>query len=558
MLENRAFSIKSARKFRFPDRSIPFIFLSLLVFSCSSVREPREVFVEPDYTEEDVRRDEIAKIDALVEKNPVQALWRACLLDDADTKDRCFSAVASKFERDAEEKNWYSARSVFRTLKALGYPKISSLSKTESELERLATESVPGLSSARKSQSLKVSSYISGTVTIWVDKGIAIQNGYGYADRVIGSGFFISEDGYLITNNHVIEDVVNPKNEKYTRLFIKLAEDSDTRIPAKVVGHDPILDLALLKTEVAAPFVFSLGSSEGLDVGDKIYAIGSPIGLERTLTSGIVSATDRKLFTLGSVMQIDAAVNSGNSGGPCIDPNGNVQAVVFAGVPQYQGLNFAIPVEYLKAELPALFAGGKLEHPWIAAYGHTKKLLGRDAGLEVQYVLPGGSAGRVGLKAGDVIVEADFQKVATLEDFQNILIRNSTKSVIDLKFVRNIDSESPEEIHTKVYLSVRPENPGKAAYNSDMVANSFVPIFGMRLTPLTQSGRRKYSVSSVVKGGIADESGFSENDYIEVRNVRIDDEKSVIYAEIYAKNRRKGYLDASMMLGSQLDNPFYF
>ena len=128
----------------------------------------------------------------------------------------------------------------------------------------------------------------------------------------------------------MIADLVDKKSESFSRLFIKLAGDSDTRIPAKVIGYDSEIDLALIKTEVEAPYVFSLGSSADLDAGDKIYAIGSPVGLERTLTSGIVSATDRKLFTLASVMQIDAAVNQGNSGGPCIDENGNVQGVVFA------------------------------------------------------------------------------------------------------------------------------------------------------------------------------------------------------------------------------------
>ena len=97
-----------------------------------------------------------------------------------------------------------------------------------------------------------------------------------------------------------------------------------------------------------------MGSSSDLEIGDKISAIGTPVGLEGTLTSGIISSFDRKLLALGNVFQIDAAVNSGNSGGPLIDKNLKVQAIVFAGMLQLQGLNFAIPVEYLKQELGIL------------------------------------------------------------------------------------------------------------------------------------------------------------------------------------------------------------
>ena len=102
-----------------------------------------------------------------------------------------------------------------------------------------------------------------------------------------------------------------------------------------------------------------------MSVGDKISAIGTPIGLEGTLTSGIISSIGRKMTTLGNVFQIDAAVNSGNSGGPLIDEKYKVQAIVFAGMLQFQGLNFAIPVEYLKLLLPRLYYGGEILHPFV-------------------------------------------------------------------------------------------------------------------------------------------------------------------------------------------------
>lgn len=539
-------------------------FFPLLLFpvlSCAS--DGGTVFVAPDYSLAEVRKGEIDAIDALLSKenedsyNPVMGLWRAKLLGDEETVGRAFAAVVSEFDSAVEKENWYAARSLFKALRVEEYPSLGSLSKTEEELDRLCALSVPGLGGGSSGVS-KVSSLINGTVTIWVDKGISFHNGMGYADRVIGSGFFISKDGYIITNNHVIEDVVDPKNKKYSRVFIKLAEDSTTRIPAKVIGWDSILDLALLKAEVDAPFVFNLGSSKDLDVGDKIYAIGSPVGLERTLTSGIVSATDRKLFTLGSVMQIDAAVNSGNSGGPCIDENGNVQAIVFAGMLQYEGLNFAIPVEYLKSELPALFAGGRIDHPWISCFGRTKKVLGKEAGLEILYSLPGGSADRSGLKVGDVIVGADGQKIRTLEDFQGILLKNSAKTVIDISVIRGIDSDEPSEKKVAVYLGVRPSAPGLDIYNSDLIANAFVPLFGMKLVPLSENASRKFVVQSVLRGSIADESGFSEMDPLQIRSKKVSEDKTALYVEVYTKNRKKGYVDVPLAMISSFDSPYYF
>ncbi|WP_296331989.1 trypsin-like peptidase domain-containing protein [uncultured Treponema sp.] len=529
-------------------------FISSLLSSCASIKEPDDVFTGIDYTQEDARMEEQKRIRDLLGKNALQALWRSYLLKDDETISECEEKLLEEFDEAVKKEDWYSARRISKSFTTLSSKALPKLSKSLSQLEELSVKNVPGLSSQKSLSAGKPSEYINGTVTIWVDKGIRVERGMGFADRVIGSGFFISKNGYIVTNHHVIADLVDKKSEGFSRLFIKLAEDSDTRIPAKVIGYDPEIDLALIKTEVDAPYVFNLGSSEDLDVGDKIFAIGSPVGLERTLTSGIVSATDRKLFTLGSVMQIDAAVNQGNSGGPCIDSKGNVQSIVFAGALQYEGLNFAIPVEYLKSLLPALYAGGKVSHPWLGCFGHTKKELGKDAGLEVQYVFPGASASRAGMQVGDLITEFDGQKVSSLEDMQDILMKSSAKSIVKIKYRRG-ESEFFEK---NIYLAVRPEQPGYNIYKGDIIAKSFVPIFGMKLLSVSTSSSKKYSIESIIKGSIADESGFSENDPVEIRSIKLNDDNSVIYAEIYAKNRKKGYLDGMMAIASQLDSPYYF
>lgn len=528
--------------------------ISFLFSACFSVKDPENIYSDIDYTQEDARNEERKRIEELLEKNSVQALWRASLLKDEETIAKCEDNVLHEYDKAMEAEDWYNALRLAKSLESISSPALARIKKSSAELETLSRKNVPGLHVEGNDSAKKVSSLVNGTVTIWVDKGTKVQNGLLYADRVIGSGFFISKDGYIVTNHHVISDLVDKKNGAFSRLFIKLAEDSDTRIPAKVIGYDPEIDLALLKTEVDAPYVFTLGSSADLDVGDKIYAIGSPVGLERTLTSGIVSANDRKLFTLGSVMQIDAAVNQGNSGGPCIDSHGNVQAIVFAGMLQFEGLNFAIPVEYLKSLLPALYAGGKISHPWLGCYGHTKKEFGKDAGLEVQYVLPGGSASRARILVGDLIVEADGQKITSLEDMQNALMRCSAKSIIRIKY-RHGDDEFHD---TDIYLSARPESPGYNIYKGDVLAKAFVPIFGMRLLHVSTSSSRKYSVEEVIKGSVADESGFSENDPVEIRNIKLNDDNSAIYAEIYSKKRKNGYLEGMMGIAAPLDSPYYF
>lgn len=527
-------------------------FLALFA-ACSSIKEPVSVYEEPDYTIEDVRKQEISRIVEMLETNNVQALFRSAILGDRETFEKCCKSVADEFQKEIEEKDYYNARRLYKSLDAVKYSELASLSKNLEQLNTLCNENVPGLSGKSSNTAAKVPSLINGTVTVWVDKGIKVQNGFGYADRVIGSGFFISKDGYIITNHHVIADVVDPKNKAYSRLYVKLAQDSETRIPAKVIGWDPLVDLALLKAEVDVPYVFNLGSSEELSVGEKIYCIGSPVGLERTLTSGIVSATDRKLFTTGSVLQIDAAVNSGNSGGPCIDIYGNVQAVVFAGMLQFEGLNFAIPVEHLRALLPALYHGDKIVHPWMGAYGHTKKDMGKACGLEIQYILPGSGAGRAGLAVGNIIVKADDKPVKSLEDLQKILLYCSPKSIIKIEYLKGEETKQ-----TFVYLSNRPENPGYVIYCNDIIAGSFTPIFGLNLTSISQSGKKKYTIKSVIKGSVGDECGFSENEPLDILNIDFNAEKTFISAQVYSKNRKKGYLDVSMVIAAPLDSPYYF
>lgn len=408
----------------------------------------------------------------------------------------------------------------------------------------------------------KTSDFIKGTVTIWVDKGVTVQNRVGYSEVSLGSGFFIDEGGYIITNYHVVQSEVDPKYEGYSRLYIKLAGKSDERIPAKVIGWDASCDLALVKADVKPGFVFSLGSASDLEVGDRIIAVGSPLGLEHTVTSGIISAVGRDVGMPGKVIQIDAAVNSGNSGGPVVDENGKVQGVVFAGLLEYQGLNFVIPVETLKAELPALFCGGEVLHPWIGISGRTKRVYPSDEngiGVEVLYVLPAGIADYAGIAVGDIICSFDGTPVKDMDDLHNAMIPDGTNRIVDIELFHDETESSPQNRRTvKVYLEKRPEYPGYTICTNDLLYKAFYPVVGMELVPVSSARVGKYAVKSVIKGSVADESGFSDGDPVEIISAEPAPDKSYLYVEVYAKKRRKGYLDVTLGFAVPLDSTSFF
>lgn len=532
----------------------PLIFtLCLFCSSCTTLRQPKSVEKPLDYTNEELVKNEIKRIRQMGESEPVRALWRALLLGQDDIIQECALRIDQQIGVALEQKDYFTAIKYFRSLDSAH---LKSSSYTEAEIRNLYAKDVPALSGTlEKSKNPKsINDCMDATVTIWVDRGIRVQNGAGYADIIIGSGFFIDERGYLVTNHHVIDSMVNPKYEGYSRLYIKLLDDPDTKIPAKVIGYDEALDLALLKAEITPKFVMRLGSSRDLQIGDKVSAIGTPLGLEGTLTSGIISSTDRKLLPLGSVIQIDAAVNSGNSGGPLIDSSLNVQAVVFAGMLRFQGLNFAIPVEYLKQELPLLYAQGEVIHPWIAAYGRTKRNGRTKSGLEIQYVMPGGSAFISGFREGDVIVSVSGTSISSLEDFQLFMLAQEPETLLSCRCVDSSGNVSERFL----YLEPRPKEPVTEIYRHDFFTGSFIPFFGMKMVPSSTMNKNSFTIDEVLSGTVADEMNFSKNDQLTVRDIYFDAENGYLFVSVYTKRRKKGFLDITMILSTPLDSANYF
>ena len=548
--------------------------LMMIFVSCASKQ------IEKNYTEEELLLSNLETIQKSIGENPVKALYDFILLEEKQTENllweenlelvasiekQILEEIKNQTEKYIAEKNFYQAKINVESLQTVIdfgiFPDLQSqlswLKEVGNQIDNWIASEIEAFLVKNQAENPTVPEMITGTVTVLVDKGIRIEKGLGYSDISIGSGFFIDERGYIVTNYHVIESEVDPEYEGYSRLYIKTSEDSETKIPAKVVGYDSVMDLALLKTEITPKYVFQLGSSENLEIGDQIYAIGSPLGLEKTITSGIISTTDRKITTQGTVMQIDASVNAGNSGGPAVSKEGLVQGVVFAGITGSQGLNFAIPVEYLKNELFALYNGGEVLHPCLGIYGKTYKdaETQEEMGVEVFYVIPGTSATLCGIKAGSVIIGVDGKAIKNENQLQDVLIGSGTNRIAKIDFW---DLESKEEKTKLVFLEKRPEYPGEIVVSSTNEYGAFLPLFGMEIVPTSSKFKKEFLVTKVVKGSVADNAGFSENDPIKIVKTKVIEDGQYFYAEVFGKKRKNGYLEATMALTAPMDSSNFF
>ena len=548
------------------------LFLSL---SCGTVQESHtrtdysdrsSVLYQAEQAEKLLKEGKIAE--ALI-KTEILIKNTDGFLELSELKTKILKQGYADFLQYIKKKEWAAALNLFRSLSAVGE---QPADWTEQRIfnERAVTWKNGGntvlLGNDFGRADLSRGQYfpkntdemIRGTVTVWVDNGMRIERGVGIPNIVIGSGFFIDRRGYFITNYHVIKSEVDPKYNGYSKLYIKSPNDPNVKISAKVIGWDPLFDLALVKTEITPEIIFELGSSKKLDVGSRIYAIGSPAGLEKTLTSGIVSTKYRRLFSMVDILQIDAAVNHGNSGGPIVDDKGLVQAVAFAGLEQHEGLNFAIPVELLKNILPALYAGGEVRHSWLGGFGKAGKFEKNRSGVEISYIFPGGPLSVSGIDEGCVITHVDGAEVKTIEEIQAMLLDIAPDTIINLKGLKKEKDGSYSAEQWPVLCMARPRLPGKEIYKRDTDARAMLPVFGFYLEP---SGRRKsFRVSGVVPGSFADETGFSANDYIEISGKKWDDEddEQIVHVRIYAKKVKAGYIDSFMVLSAYLDNPSFF
>jgi S1-C subfamily serine protease len=240
-----------------------------------------------------------------------------------------------------------------------------------------------------------------------------------------GSGVLFTNDGFLLTNHHVIQG--------QTQVRVRTSDGRD--LPGTVVGADPWTDLAIVQTDASdLPFA-TLGNSAGLRVGQLAVAIGSPFGFDSTLTAGVVSALGRTLRSItghlvDNVIQTDAAINPGNSGGPLVDSRGNVIGINTAIIQSAQGICFAIPINAAKHILPQLMQHGRVVRGYLGLHGHAVPLarslaklhlLTQEAAVEVVAVESGGPADQAGIEADDLIISLGDELVTSVDDLHRLL-----------------------------------------------------------------------------------------------------------------------------------------
>lgn len=389
-----------------------------------------------------------------------------------------------------------------------------------------------------------ISDMLVGTATVEVDRGIRIRDGIGERDKVMGSGFFIDKRGYLVTNYHVVRSEVDPKHDGYSRLYIRLSENPNQRIPARVVGYDRVLDVALVKAEVDPQYVFSLTDVRELRPGSTVYAMGSPGGLSSSISSGIISATGRRYLQLGEAMQIDAGLNPGNSGGPVVNESGQLVGVAFAGIPQFENVNFAVPSLWIQHVVPQLYRGNEVRHSWMGASVHERR-----GSLQVKYVLPNSPAHEAGLKVGDSITAIDGTEVGTLADAQELMLERQRGSLIRVDWTRDGSERSG-----LLALAERPHNPVLEAVENDVETAVLAPLFGMTVREISRGiFRRNYMIERVFSGGIADETGLSPQDPFTLQDLIIDEDRGLAILRISIRQRKAGFITRGVQLASLLE-----
>jgi len=331
----------------------------------------------------------------------------------------------------------------------------------------------------------------------------------------LGTGFIYSEDGYIVTNNHVVERATD----------IKVLLQNGDSYPAEVIGTDPKSDLALLKIEpdTKLPAV-KFGDSDTLEIGDWVLAIGNPFGLGHTVTAGIISAKGRSLG-LGSYddfIQTDAAINPGNSGGPLFNFNGELIGVNTAIIAGGQGIGFAIPVNMTKNVVTQLKDGGKVVRGWIGVYVQqvTPEIaesldLNDDEGALVADVTEGGPAAQAGVKRGDIIVELNGNKIEEMSDLPKLVAGYTPGTNTKLKVIRD-----GKEKALNIKLGELPEQGTQLSSRaSDEDTEQSLGIIVQDITPQIQDRLGLESPSGVVITNVnpnspASESGLSRGDVI--------------------------------------------
>lgn len=325
--------------------------------------------------------------------------------------------------------------------------------------------------------------------------------------RGSGSGIIITKDGYILTNNHVV------KNASENGIKVRLTDKRE--FTAKLIGVDANTDVAVIKIEANDLPVATIGNSDDVQVGQWVVAIGNPLGLNSTVTAGIVSALGRNLqmgdnsYAINNFIQTDAAINPGNSGGALVDINGTlvgINTAIKSTNGYYQGYGFAIPINLAKNVATELMKNGKVSRGYIGVsikdvdIKEAKGLgLDKAAGVLVQDVIAGGAGDEAGIKTGDIILTVDGKEVNAANELQTIIGSHHPGDEVSLKVFRD-----GKTIDKTVKLKPRDEKANQTAENttpkenqSDLASKNFESI-GITVTTLSESMKQKFNVENGV------------------------------------------------------------
>ncbi|MDR9467632.1 DegQ family serine endoprotease [Marinospirillum sp.] len=311
----------------------------------------------------------------------------------------------------------------------------------------------------------------------------------------LGSGFIISEDGYLLTNNHVVENA--------EEIIVRLSDRRE--LVAELIGSDPSTDLALLKIDAEGLPVARLGDSDQLRVGEWVLAIGSPFGFEHSVTAGIVSAKGRALpnETYVPFIQTDVAINPGNSGGPLFNLDGEVIGInsqIYTRSGGFMGLSFAIPMQVAMEVAEQLRENGRVSRGWLGVViQEVNRDLAESFGLDrpqgalIANVDPDGPAAAGGIQTGDIILEVEGMDIETSSDLPPAVGRLNPGKEGEFVILRNGKRQE-----LQVAVGERPENPsisGRSEEDEPAAAGRL----GLQVEPLPAALKERWSVATGVQ-----------------------------------------------------------
>ncbi len=374
----------------------------------------------------------------------------------------------------------------------------------------------------------------------------------GFKQRSLGSGFIIDQSGFIVTNNHVVEDADK----------IKVILKDEREFEAEVKGRDPNTDLALIKIKSDGKLpTIEFGNSDDIKIGEWVMAIGNPFGLEHTVTVGIISAKGRVIGSgpYDDFLQTDASINPGNSGGPLIDMEGKVVGINTAIIAGGQGIGFAIPVNMAKGIIAQLQSKGEVTRGWlgIGIQDLTEELksyygVKGDAGVLVTKVFPGDPAEKAGIRAKDIILEVNGKEVDSSRELSRTIAESPVGQETQLLVLRNGAKKK-----FTIGLGKRPETT-MATHGAEVQKTNPLGIAVSDLTPEIISQFRLQDEKGVMVVGVepgskGDEAGVLPGDLIkeinhdEVENVeqylkRLDKFKEGETISLYILRSNKGFV----------------